>query len=89
LTADSVPALRRGVRRQFDATRNAPVLMAPERVIVLDEIADAIIAQCDGRASVAEIAARLAEQFSAPLEQVREDVAAFLRDLVEKGLVAA
>ncbi len=89
VTPDSIPALRRGVRRQFDATRNAAVLMAPERVIVLDEIADAIIAQCDARASVAEIAARLAEQFAAPVEQVREDVAAFLQDLVEKGLVAA
>jgi pyrroloquinoline quinone biosynthesis protein D len=54
---------------------------------VLDEIADAIIAQCDGRASVEDIAARLAERFSAPVEQVREDVTFFLQDLVDKGLV--
>jgi pyrroloquinoline quinone biosynthesis protein D len=87
ITPASIPALRRGVRRQFDATRSAPVLMAPERVIVLDDIADAIIAQCDARATVAEIAAHLAERFSAPVEQVREDVRLFLQDLVDKGLV--
>jgi len=84
-----VPGLRRGVRRQFDATRNAPVLMAPERVVVLDEIADAIIAKCDGKNSVGVIAGLLAAQFDAPVADVQADVQVFLKELVDKGLVNA
>ncbi len=88
VTLQSVPALRRGVRRQFDTARNAPVLMAPERVVMLDDIADAIIAECDGKRSAGEIAARLAERFGAPEADVLVDVLAFLEELSEASLVA-
>ena len=89
LTPDAVPALRRGVRRQFDATRNASLLMAPERVVVLDEIADAIIAEFTAAATVRDIVARLAARFGAPVSEVEPDVLAFLRELIDKGLVVA
>ena len=87
LTAASVPMLRRSVRRQFDAARNAPILMAPERVVMLDEIADAIITECIAGGSVHMIALRLAARFVAPVDQVEEDVLSFLQDLIDKGLM--
>jgi pyrroloquinoline quinone biosynthesis protein D len=87
LTRTSVPALRRGVRRHFDKARNAPVLMAPERVIMLDEIADAIVAECDAVSSVAEITARLSRRFATPAADIEADVLAFLQTLLDKGLI--
>ncbi len=89
LTPQCVPALRRGVRRQFDKVRNAPVLMAPERVLVLDDIADAIVGECNAIATVQQIARTLALRFAAPAELVQADVMQFLDELVEKGLVNA
>jgi pyrroloquinoline quinone biosynthesis protein D len=89
LTAESVPALRRGIRRHFDATRNANVLLGPERVIVLDDIAFAIAELVDSRHSVAEIAGTLAAKFEADYATVEADVMAFVAELVEKGVAAA
>ncbi|NNM57360.1 MAG: pyrroloquinoline quinone biosynthesis peptide chaperone PqqD [Acidocella sp.] len=87
ITRDSVPVLRRGVRRQFDRTRNCAILMAPERVIVLDEIADAIIESFKPAATVSDIAAGLATRFRAPAQEIEEDVIAFIRELNDKGLI--
>jgi len=84
----SVPTLRRGIRRQFDATRGAHVLLGPERVIVLDDIAEAIVAQFDGHRSIAEISSHLAGKFEADANEVAADVTAFVRELVEKGLAS-
>lgn len=88
ITRDSVPVLRRGVRRQFDNTRNAAILMAPERVIVLDEIADAIIGEFKPAATVGDIVTSLATRFGAPAHEIEDDVVAFIRELNDKGLVA-
>ena len=87
LMPTSVPVLRRGVRRQFDKTRNVPVLMAPERVIMLDDIADAIVSECDAVSSVADITARLSARFATPAEDIEGDVLAFLQELLDKGLI--
>jgi pyrroloquinoline quinone biosynthesis protein D len=89
ISETSVPVLRRGVRRQFDTARNAPVLMAPERVVLLDEIGDAIIAACGAGGSVREISNRLTLRFQAPPEAVEADVIAFLQELFDKGLLSA
>ncbi|OYV38428.1 MAG: pyrroloquinoline quinone biosynthesis protein PqqD [Acidocella sp. 20-61-6] len=87
ITRDSIPVLRRGVRRQFDNTRNAAILMAPERVIVLDEIADAIVEEFKPAATVGDIVANLATRFGAPAQEVEGDVVAFIRELIDKGLI--
>jgi pyrroloquinoline quinone biosynthesis protein D len=88
ITAESIPALRRGIRRKFDATRNAHVLLGPERVIVLDDIAAAILELVDGGNSVARISGVLAAKFAADASLVESDVMEFVRDLVEKGLAS-
>jgi len=89
ITRESVPAWRRGIRRRFDATREAHVLLGPERVIVLDEIASAITELVDAKNSVARIAQLLAQRFSADEAEVARDVAGFIEELLEKGLVTA
>jgi pyrroloquinoline quinone biosynthesis protein D len=83
--ADSVPALARGVKLRFDQARDAWVLLAPERVLMPDEIAVEILKRCDGKATVAAIVADLARTFEAEPAQVAGDVRAFVQDLVDKG----
>jgi pyrroloquinoline quinone biosynthesis protein D len=85
---DSVPALARGVRLRFDQARSAWVLLAPERVLMPDEIAVEILKRCDGKASVAAIVDDLATAFAAPREQIETDVIALLQDLADKGMLA-
>ena len=89
ISRNSVPVLRRGVRRQFDAARNAPVLQAPERVVVLDEIADAILGECAAGGCLGQVSERLAVRFQAPREVVEADVIAFFQELFDEGLLVA
>jgi pyrroloquinoline quinone biosynthesis protein D len=84
---DAVPALARGVRLRFDQARDAWVLLAPERVMVPDEIAVEILKRCDGKAPVSTIVADLARTFEAEPAQVAGDVRGFLQDLADKGMV--
>lgn len=88
VSRDSVPVLRRGIRRHFDSARGAEVLLGPERVIVLDEVAVAIVEKFDG-SSVAGISALLAETFAADAAVVEADVIEFVQELVDKGLASA
>ena len=84
---DSVPALPRGVRLRFDQARNAWVLLAPERVLMPDEIAVEILKRCDGKATVAAIVDDLARTFEADPGQIAGDVRSFLQDLADKGML--
>jgi pyrroloquinoline quinone biosynthesis protein D len=84
---DAVPALARGVKLRFDKTRDAWVLLAPERVLMPDQIAMEILKRCDGNATVAAIVEDLAVTFSADRDQVAGDVRAFLQDLADKGII--
>lgn len=60
---DSVPRVRRGVRRTYDKTRNSDVVLFPEGVLLLNETAAAVVSRCDGSASVGDIALSLADEF--------------------------
>jgi pyrroloquinoline quinone biosynthesis protein D len=59
----------------------------PEGLLVLNPTAHAIVARCDGAASVASIVAALAEEYDAPADALAGDVAACLRDLRERKLL--
>ena len=83
----AVPALARGVKLRFDKARDAWVLLAPEKVLMPDEIAVEILKRCDGKARVTEIVDDLAVAFSADRDQVAGDVRAFLQDLADKGII--
>lgn len=53
----------------------------------LTPVATAIFERCDGSLTVEEIAAELTEIFDCPAVQLRSDVANFVGDLSERGLV--
>lgn len=85
---DAVPALPRGVKLRFDKARDSWVLLAPEKVLMPDQIAIAILQRCDGKATVAAIVEDLAVTFSADRDQVAADVRRFLQDLADRGMLA-
>lgn len=89
LAPGSCPRLAPGVRLQHDRTRAQWVLLAPERVVELDEIAHAIVSRCDGARSLAAIAAELAAQFEADPSEVEGDVLELAAQLVDKRLLRA
>ena len=85
----SVPHLPRGVRLKFDKPREQWVLLAPERMFVLDDIAHEIVKCCDGKASVAAIVDDLSTRFEAPRDAILGDVLTLLQDFADKGVMAA
>ncbi|NWH08273.1 MAG: pyrroloquinoline quinone biosynthesis peptide chaperone PqqD [Alphaproteobacteria bacterium] len=89
IARESRPSLRRGVRLQFDSARQRWLLQAPERIVLLDEIAHAILTRCDGNVSVAAISEDLARQYAAPKEEIERDVSELLQELADKGYVSA
>ncbi|MEB1528199.1 pyrroloquinoline quinone biosynthesis peptide chaperone PqqD [Xanthomonas sp. WHRI 7945] len=89
LAPASCPRLPPGVRLQHDRARAQWVLLAPERVIELDEIAHAIVSRCDGVRSLAAIAAELAAQFDADPAEVERDVLELAAQLHDKRLLRA
>ncbi len=89
IQSTSVPRLPRHVKLRFDKKRDRWVILAPERVLVPDEIALEIVKRCTGETTVTAIAEDLAATFGAPREQVESDVTSLLQDLANKGYVAA
>ncbi|MDJ0896344.1 MAG: pyrroloquinoline quinone biosynthesis peptide chaperone PqqD [Alphaproteobacteria bacterium] len=89
ITADSVPRLPRGVRLRFDEARNNWTLLAPERVLKLDEIAAEILRRVDGEASVAAIVEDLVKAYQADPDQVSRDVTELLQTIADKRMLEA
>jgi pyrroloquinoline quinone biosynthesis protein D len=83
----AVPALARGVRLRFDKARDTWVLLAPEKVLMPDQIAVEILKRCNGKATVAAIVDDLTATFGAQRAQISADVQAFLQDLADKGML--
>lgn len=75
------PRLARHVRLSFCRTRQRPILLHPETVVVLNDSAAAILERCDGRRTVAEIVAELGDRYATvPAAEVRQ----FLTRLVAR-----
>jgi len=83
----AVPAFNRGFRLRHDAVRDAWVVLAPERLFQLDEVAVEVLKLVDGVRSVPDIVGILAARFAAPRETIAADVEAMLRDLADKGAI--
>jgi pyrroloquinoline quinone biosynthesis protein D len=84
----SAPRLKPGVRLYHDRVRGRDVLLAPERVVELDETARAILARVDGVADVRAIAAALAAEYDADAGEIEADARALIGDLALKGYVS-
>lgn len=89
LTAITDPVVRmpRGVRLHHDRVRGVPVLLGPERVLVLDEIGWAILSELGESSRLSDLTDRLAARFGAPRDEVAGDVREFLDDLQAQRLV--
>lgn len=83
---NSTPKLAPGVRLRQD-DRRGPVLLGPERVLELDDIALSVVAQIDGRRRVSDIAAALAKEYDEQADVIRADIDNLLKDLAAKGYV--
>ncbi len=83
----SLPRLPRHVKLRFDPRRHRWIVLAPERVLMPDDVALEILKRCDGATSVGAIIASLAEVYQASAEEIGEDVAELLQDLADKGFV--
>ena len=81
---ESVPSLWRLARLDYDTVRDRPVLLYPEGVVFLNDTGRAILELCDGRRTVAEIAATLGARYEA---DVAGDVAEYLDELAGQELI--
>jgi pyrroloquinoline quinone biosynthesis protein D len=82
------PRLAPGVRLHFDNTRNAWVLLAPERVIETEGPASEILRRCDGSRTLAQIVDELATLYNAERALIETDVTDMLRELAAKRMLA-
>ncbi|MFF9127752.1 pyrroloquinoline quinone biosynthesis peptide chaperone PqqD [Streptomyces sp. NPDC014889] len=84
VSASDRPRLARHVRLAFSRTRQRPVLLHPETVVVLNGSGADILKLCDGRHTVAEIVGELGARYeSVPGDEVRR----FLARLVARRWV--
>lgn len=81
------PRLAIGSKLHFDNHRQQWMILAPERMISLDEISKEIIELCVGDFSIEIIVRKLASKFDAPITLIQEDVLVFLENLCEKGVI--
>ena len=82
------PFLPRGVRLSHDKARERWLLLAPERIIEIDDVALAVLRLCDGRLDIAGMAEELARSYTADRLEILADIRAMLGDLAAKGFVA-
>jgi pyrroloquinoline quinone biosynthesis protein D len=81
------PKLTKRARLRYDVTENQWVLLWPERGVVLNESATAIVRLCDGAHTVAQIVDQLARDWSTARPRVEIDVRAFLERIEARGLL--
>jgi pyrroloquinoline quinone biosynthesis protein D len=81
------PRLAPGVRLHFDATREAWVLLGPERVLEMEGPASEILRRCDGSRTIAQIVDELAVLYTADRTEIAGDVTDMLAELVTKRMV--
>ena len=75
------------LKLRHDAGRGRWILLAPERILSPDQTAVAVLQLCDGKRTVEEIAAKLAEEYSAPTDAIVVDVVDLLQGLADKGYI--
>jgi coenzyme PQQ biosynthesis protein PqqD len=78
------PALWRLARISFDPVRKQQVLLYPEGAILLNDTGAEILALCDGKRTVADVAAALGAKYGA---DVTADVTEYLSQLADRELI--
>jgi pyrroloquinoline quinone biosynthesis protein D len=75
------------VRLRFDTVREAWVVLSPERLMLPDAQAAAVLQLIDGSRDTDAIVAALSQRYDAPVETIAADVVAMLQDLVDKKVL--
>ena len=83
----AVPRFGVGMKFRFDQTRDAWVLLGPERLFLPDEHAVEVLKLVDGQRSVGDIAQALAARFDAPVDTITADIVPMLQSLSASGAV--
>lgn len=84
------PKLPRHAKLRFDKPRDKWIILAPERVFELDEIAYQVVSLCDGARTLADVVDLLSAKFDqAPREAIHRDVTAMLQSLADKGFIVS
>ena len=89
LTIDdnTIPKFPKHVKLKYNKPRKEWVILAPERLVKLDEIAVHILQLVDGMKTAKSISETLSEKFNAPSEVINKDVINLLQTLADKGFV--
>lgn len=77
------------VKFRFDDTRQRWVVLAPERLLLPDELSVEILQMVDGKNTIDDIVDALMAKFSAQREEILGDVTSLLQDLTDKGTLTA
>jgi pyrroloquinoline quinone biosynthesis protein D len=85
----SKPAFPRHIRLQHHHATGRWVILAPERIFNLDDVAVAVLQLCDGARTVEQIAVELSASYNAPQKRILGDITPMLQDLADKGVVRA
>lgn len=72
---------------RFDETRQAWIVLAPERLLLPDEQAVEILQLIDSERTIDAIIDELARRYEAPRDVIAADVVTMLRDLVGKKVL--
>ncbi len=81
------PRLITGARLQYDDVRAEHVLLIPEGVVRLNPTAAEVLALCDGRRSLEDIAAELSARYQGA--DVGDDVRELVEAMTQQGLIDA
>ena len=82
--------LPRHAKLRFDKARDKWIILAPERVFELDEIAYEVISRCDGERTVTDVVNELCLKFDqVEREVIMNDVVGMLQNLADKGVVVS
>ena len=84
---ETVPRFPKHVKFRHNKARDEWVILAPERLVNLDQIAVEILKMVDGVKEVKEIASELSKKFNAPEETIISDVKEMLQNLSDKGFI--
>ena len=85
----AAPCLTPQVRLHHDKARGRWVLLAPERLVELNDSTLATLRLCDGSRSVTDIAAMLAREYNAVAEDILQDIIGPLQYLADRHFICS
>ena len=86
VSSEIILKLPRHAKLRFDKARDKWIILAPERVFELDEIAYEVISRSDGERTVTDVVNELCLKFDqVEREVIMNDVVGMLQNLADKG----